>query len=91
MVGGYLKLESWDDEKLAALLQKAQDQKCQVVFNVCPAAGSSARACYDARRNVINDNSGRQLTLNRWTPPMPRVTNNVVGGLKKLPEANRLP
>ncbi len=39
LIGGYLKLAAWRDDLLVELLQRAQGQDCQVVFNVCVATG----------------------------------------------------
>jgi len=40
LVGGYLKLGAWDDEKLANLLEQAHQRNCCNVLNVCIAKDS---------------------------------------------------
>jgi sugar/nucleoside kinase (ribokinase family) len=35
MVGGYLKLQSWNDDALASMMRLARQRDCTVVLNVC--------------------------------------------------------
>jgi len=40
LVGGYLKLGTWDDKVLADLMHQARRRNCKVVLNICIAQGS---------------------------------------------------
>ena len=40
LIGGYLKLGTWDDKALAELMCQAQQRNCKVVLNICIAQDS---------------------------------------------------
>ncbi len=68
LVGGYLKLGSWNDDFLSDYLRNAQKCQCRVVFNVCLAqdSGVDSTRCLKLMKHVdvfvLNEDEARIIT-----------------------------